>query len=744
MKKLIFSLSTLLVTLFLPSLWKSLELNAQNVAITDDDTYTADPSAMLDVKSINKGVLLPRLTTAQRNLVSNPATGLLIFDTDENAYYFYNGTVWVNVSGSQTWSKTGSNVHLTDSTNNVGVGTSNPQNKLSVKGDASSSNNEAIFSVVNVNGDTLLAVYPDGTRIYVNDSPAKAIGSKGGFAVGGFSPAKAGVTNEYLRVTPDSVRIYIEENSGAKAIGSKGGFAVGGFSPAKTVINDYLSVNSDSIKASKSFYLPRLTTTERDNIGFTPSEALIIFNTTDECMEIYKEGRWSNIWCYSCAPSIIQQSVNASICSNGDTSFSVSAAGVDLTYQWQESSDDGNSWIDIVNGGTTPVYSNSSTNVLSMSNIPANLNAFQYRCAVSGSCNPAAISDAVILNISTSDLTVTTQPENIVLLAGCNTSFTIATSAYGQCQWQKSTDGGSTWNNIVNGGTSPVISGTSSLSLSLSNIPLSYNGYLFRCVVTNPCGTGATSDNASITVNNNVLTATAATNITGVSFTANWNAVPGATSYYLDVSTVADFSSFVSGFNNLFVNNLTTYTVSYLSHYTTYYYRIRANNFCRNENSNTITLTTLPFFIGEVYGGGIVAYVDGTGQHGLIAAASDQSTEAEWGCIGTAISGADSTAKGTGAQNTIDIVEGCATAGIAARLASDLVLNGYNDWFLPSKDELNQLYLNNVAIGGFTLSYYWSSSEYSVNNAWRQNFGSGNNDNENKDYGISVRCIRSF
>jgi len=70
----------LLATLFLPSLWEGSGLVAQNVAITDDDTYNADSSAMLDVKSISKGMLVPRMTTIQRQLINNPATGLLVFD----------------------------------------------------------------------------------------------------------------------------------------------------------------------------------------------------------------------------------------------------------------------------------------------------------------------------------------------------------------------------------------------------------------------------------------------------------------------------------------------------------------------------------------------------------------------------------------------------------------------------------------------------------------------------------------
>ena len=64
---------------------------AQSVAINADGA-SADASAILDVKSTTKGMLIPRMTTAQRMAMANAATGLLVFDTDANAFLFYNGT----------------------------------------------------------------------------------------------------------------------------------------------------------------------------------------------------------------------------------------------------------------------------------------------------------------------------------------------------------------------------------------------------------------------------------------------------------------------------------------------------------------------------------------------------------------------------------------------------------------------------------------------------------------------------
>jgi hypothetical protein len=95
---------------------------------------------------------------------------------------------------------------------------------------------EAIFEVKNKDGQTILAVYNEGVRIYV-DNGSK--GTKGGFAVGGFDQTKTW-NQEFLRVTGDSTRIYVNQNASK---GSKGGFAVGGFDATKAnTITTYTSL----------------------------------------------------------------------------------------------------------------------------------------------------------------------------------------------------------------------------------------------------------------------------------------------------------------------------------------------------------------------------------------------------------------------------------------------------------------------------------------------------------------------
>ncbi|MFH2096878.1 MAG: hypothetical protein ABIJ16_14305, partial [Bacteroidota bacterium] len=258
---------------------------AQNTAITDDDAYTADPSAMLDVKSVTKGLLVPRLTSAQRTAIPSPANGLLVYDITSNGFYFYkSGTGWIQISQGQIWEKSGNNVYLSDINNNVGIGTASPGQKLIVKADATNGLDESIFAVLNTNGDTVFAVYPEGVRVWVNDAGGtKANGSRGGFAVGGLSPAK-GITNEYFRVTPDSVRVYIDDSFVAsKANGSRGGFAVGGFSPAKGSPTDhYLFVQDDSTRVwtdgDGGFEVRDLATSSTNYLDLNPGNYFIGHN----------------------------------------------------------------------------------------------------------------------------------------------------------------------------------------------------------------------------------------------------------------------------------------------------------------------------------------------------------------------------------------------------------------------------------------------------------------------------------
>jgi uncharacterized repeat protein (TIGR02543 family) len=167
----------------------------------------------------------------------------------------------------------------------------------------------------------------------------------------------------------------------------------------------------------------------------------------------------------------------------------------------------------------------------------------------------------------------------------------------------------------------------------------------------------------------------------------------------------------------------------------------------KTAKTYTIKITRIPAIGGDLQGGKL-AYLDGTNLGGFIAATADQSTGIIWAVAAyqsTAVTGADGTAIGTGNQNTIDIVTQNGTdSTFAAGLCSNLSLGGYDDWYLPSRDELAQLRINRVAIGGFTNLYYWSSSEGGAYDAWAQYFSTGNQNGHTKSVARYVRAIRAF
>ena len=111
--------------IFVLALLSTSLLHAQSVAINTDGT-TAHGSAILDIKSSTKGMLTPRMNSAQRIAIATPAAGLFVYDTDTNSYWYFNGTAWGNLAASATpgWLLTGNSG--TNPVNNF-IGTTDAQ-----------------------------------------------------------------------------------------------------------------------------------------------------------------------------------------------------------------------------------------------------------------------------------------------------------------------------------------------------------------------------------------------------------------------------------------------------------------------------------------------------------------------------------------------------------------------------------------------------------------------------------------
>jgi hypothetical protein len=156
--------------------------------------------------------------------------------------------------------------------------------------------------------------------------------------------------------------------------------------------------------------------------------------------------------------------------------------------------------------------------------------------------------------------------------------------------------------------------------------------------------------------------------------------------------------------------------------------------------------------IGESYGGGIVFYVYDGGQHGLIAAIADQSRGIRWYGGTNTNTRARADGIGAGLKNTAIIIanQGPVDGGaFAATVCNEysVTVGGttYGDWYLPSKYELNLLYLQRNVVGGFASNGYWSSTEYNGFFACAQNFANGRHFCYGYKYSnYYVRAVRAF
>jgi Protein of unknown function (DUF1566) len=153
-------------------------------------------------------------------------------------------------------------------------------------------------------------------------------------------------------------------------------------------------------------------------------------------------------------------------------------------------------------------------------------------------------------------------------------------------------------------------------------------------------------------------------------------------------------------------------------------------------------------YIGEPFGGGIIFYVDSTGSHGLIAAPADLEEPALWSYKDTLI-GVTATHLGSGVRNTLRTFAALGdphdeTLDYGALVCHEFILNGYTDWFLPSKNELNKLYQQRNIVGDFKPFAYWSSTEIDQSTAWFQNFSNGVQIKSEKMAAYAIRPIRYF
>ena len=337
-----------------------------------------------------------------------------------------------------------------------------------------------------------------------------------------------------------------------------------------------------------------------------------------------------------------------------------------------------------------------------------------------------------------------------------------------------SADGGATvtsrglvWGTTSGATTFSVSSGTGTgtYTIGLTGLSIATN-YFVRAFATNSVGTvygpevSFATPNTATVASTITSTITSSTAILGGVLSSTGGATTTIGIMYSTSSTFGTSTSTIINANA----SAGTYTtsISGLSAVTTYYAKAYATNTAGTTYGPTISFATpvAPIAVGDSYGGGKVFYIFQPADqgyvanetHGLIAATVDQSTGIRWynSNRGNEITGATATAIGTGKSNTdkiINVQQGSLN-WYAAGVARDYKGGEYNDWYLPSRDELNLLYTQKVMVGGFSNAYYWTSTETSIGDAHFTIFFNGTNypccEGSQKYYYNSVRAIRKF
>lgn len=282
--------------------------------------------------------------------------------------------------------------------------------------------------------------------------------------------------------------------------------------------------------------------------------------------------------------SITNQPIATTVCNGSPASFSLSASGTGLSYQWQVNSGFG-IFTNLSNGAQ---YSGVNSSGLSINFTSANMNGYSYRCKL-GNC---LYSDSATLVVNGEPITAS-QLQQELFCDGGNAQFSVSVAGANiSYQWEE--DNGSGFTTIVNG---PNYSGATVPVLQLTNIPASHNNYLYRCTITGLCSPGSSTSN-----NGELILSAAPTILTqplnsivceedSASFFALGS---GSLLYYTwEMNTGSGWAPVPPFFPYSGVNSSTLQLSQTTTSMQNYQFRCRMSG-CVTSNSATLNLLTLP------------------------------------------------------------------------------------------------------------------------------------------------------
>lgn len=637
------------------------DFKAQSLGINNP---TPDPSSIVDMVATDRGLLIPRMTTAQRNAIVSPANGLMIINTTTACNEMYWGGVWNSMgcacvgAPAAPVATAGTGLLATQFTANWIAAAGSTAYYLDVSTDplfgsfVGGFNNLNVSNVTgyNVTGLTcnttyyfrVRAVNNCGTGVSSNVITVLTSAAAGPTAIAATNVqqdqldanwgAIGGATAYFLDVAIDPAFVsyvpgYINLNVGLVTTTNvtgltcgttyyyrvRAGTACGASANSNTISQATISSPAAPVAALGSALLqtqftanwvavPGATTyyldvaTDAAFTSFVPGYSGI---STGVVTSYNVSGLACNTLYYyrlrstsGCGTSANSNTITVTSCACSPTSAAASnVLSGSFSANWAAAGGATTYYIDVATDAAftaiLPAYTNLNTGLVttySITGLTCNT-AYYYRVRTGSTCAVSGNSATVTLTTTNASAT-TASAASAIAQTQLNANWVSASGATSY-ELDVATDAGFT-SFVINNLNVGLVTNYTVGGLICNTT------YYYRIRVVYSCGTSANSN--AITTSTCVCTPTAnaASSIVANGFAANWSAVPAATTYFLDVATDIAFTSMVTGFNNLNVGNVVTYSVTGLACNTAYYYRLRASSSCGTSvSSNIINPTTL-------------------------------------------------------------------------------------------------------------------------------------------------------